>query len=152
VVEAVPNELADALIPVLRDLEATCPLVPRIEPDQWSNFPGQLAAMAWWPDGSGCGISVLASETTEQRIANLADQVQDTAVEGLPQFGLPAVWPACPEHPNSHPLRALTTDGVAFWVCPMTGDRVQKVGQLAATLNAAQKAALKSARARVSVQ
>jgi hypothetical protein len=108
--------------------------------------------MSWWPDGSGCGISVLASETTEQRIANLADQVQDPAVEGLPQFGLPAVWPECREHPNSHPLRALTTDGAAFWVYPMSGDRVQQIGQLAATLSARQKAALKSARARVRVQ
>jgi hypothetical protein len=149
VVEAVPDELADALFPVLRDLEATCPLVPRIEPHQWADFPAQLAAMSWWPTGNGCGVSVLATETTEQRIASVADQLQDPVVEGLPQFGLPAVWPECPEHPNSHPLRALVVDGIACWVCPLSGDRVQQVGQLAATLKGQQKAALASARARV---
>jgi hypothetical protein len=149
VVEAVSDELADALVPVLRDLEATCPLVPQIEPDQWTDVPGQLAAMSWWPAGNGCGVSVLASETTEQRIASVADQLQEPVVEGLPQFGLPAVWPECPEHPDGHPLRALVADGIASWVCPMTGHRVEQIGQLAATLNGRQKVALASARARV---
>jgi hypothetical protein len=96
-----------------------------------------------------CGISVQASETTEQRIASLADQLQEPVVEGLPQFGLPAVWPECPEHQRSHPLRALVADGCACWVCPMTGNRVQQIGKLAATLEGRQKAALDIARARV---
>jgi len=128
--DAVPQELADALVPVMRDLSSTSPLAPRVEPHNWAFDDSQLTAMSWWPDGSGCGISVTAGADSEEQIASLADQIQEPVVEGLPRIGLPAVWPECPEHPRTHPLKAKVVDGIACWVCPRTDSRVQQIGEL----------------------
>lgn len=85
---------------------------------------------SWWPGGNGCGIWVLAGEDPEKQIASLADQLEERVVEGLPGIGLPAVWPECPEHPRTHPLKADVIDGNACWVCPRSGNRVQQIGAL----------------------
>jgi hypothetical protein len=81
---------------------------------------------------SSQGISVLASDSEGQRIASLADQVQDWAVEALAAAGLPATWPECPLHPASHPLLATTSVGRAIWACPRQNQRIADVGSLSA--------------------
>jgi hypothetical protein len=83
--------------------------------------------MVWFPDGSGAGIHVRAGD---QQVAMLADQLQDALVESLPSLGLPAVWPECPDHPDSHPLQAVCDEAAAVWTCPRTGRQVGPIGQL----------------------
>ena len=61
-----------------------------------------------------------------ERLTDIADQVQDWAVEDRWERGEPAVWPECPAHPDSHPLRALG----GAWHCPKTGERVAAIGEL----------------------
>jgi hypothetical protein len=124
--------LAEALTPVLRDLENSGSVVPDVREDQWSGFEGQVTAMLWSPDGSGQGVSAITGEPLPERIAWVADQVQDWAVEELHRIGRPTNWPQCPQHPLSHPLSAEVREGRAVWTCPKTGHVVSEIGQLPA--------------------
>lgn len=126
-----PPELAVALEPGLRDL-AVMPARSRVEPSDWGSVPEQITAMSRWPDGSGTGVYVLATDSPAQRIAMLADQVQDATVEALPYMGHPAVWPECPDHPDGHPLHAGCVDGAAVWTCPRAGRQIGETGRLGA--------------------
>jgi len=125
------SALAEALTPVLRDLEHSGSVIPEVREDQWSDYPGQVTAMLHSPDGSGQGISAMAGEPLAQRVASVADQVQEWAVEELCSVGQPTNWPPCPEHPRSHPLSAVVRDGRAVWACPRTGDVICNIGSLA---------------------
>lgn len=60
------------------------------------------------------------------RLTQIADQVQDWAVEERWKRGESAVWPECPAHPDSHPLRPV--DGA--WHCPKSGERIAAIGGL----------------------
>jgi hypothetical protein len=128
----VDSALSEALAPVLRDLENSDAPVPDVRDRQWSDVPGQLTAMLYGPDGSGQGVSAMAGEPLPDRIASVADQVQEWAVEALWHAGRPATWPECPEHPGSHPLAAQLRDRRAAWACPETGILICLVGELAA--------------------
>ena len=123
-VDANDPEFAAALQTVLRDLQAQSAVQPelRIEP--------AYGPMLYAPDGSGQGLTHPRGTTTPDRLANLADQVQEWAVEALWTAGVPAVWPHCPEHPNSHPLRATVADETAVWTCPKSGTVVARIGEL----------------------
>ncbi|MGH3153182.1 MAG: hypothetical protein ACRDOB_20975 [Streptosporangiaceae bacterium] len=122
--------LSEALAPVLRDLENSGGPIPDIRDRQWSDVPGQVTAMLFGPDGSGQGVSAMAGESLTDRIASVADQVQEWAVEALWHARRPATWPECPEHPGSHPLAARLRDHRAVWTCPRTGNLICAVGQL----------------------
>ncbi len=122
--------LAEALAPVLRDLENSGSLLPDVRDEQWSDFEGQVTAMLYGPDGSGQGVFAMAGEPLPERIASVADQVQEWAIEARWQAGRPASWPECPEHPGSHPLAARLHDGRAAWTCPRTRQPICAVGQL----------------------
>jgi hypothetical protein len=74
--------------------------------------------MLYAPDGSGQGVYWGPDDRPGVRLAEVADQVQEWAVEALWGAGKPAVWPHCPVHPGSHPLAATVVEGVAVWVCP----------------------------------
>jgi hypothetical protein len=102
--------LSEALAPVLRDLGTCGAPVPDVRDKQWSNVPGQVTAMLHDADGTAQGVFAMAAESLPQRIASVADQVQEWAVEALWRAGRPATWPECPEHPNSHPLTAAVQD------------------------------------------
>jgi hypothetical protein len=128
----VDSALSEALAPVLRDLENSGAPFPDVRDRQWSDVPGQLTAMLYGPDGSGQGVSAMAGERLPDRIASVADQVQEWAVEALWHAGRPATWPECPEHPGSHPLAAQLRDRRAAWACPETGILICLVGELAA--------------------
>ncbi len=123
--------LSEALGPVLRDLENSGAPRPEIADQPWSAVGGQATAMLYGPDGSGQGVSATAGEPLPERIASVADQVQEWAVEALWHAGQPATWPECPEHPGSHPLAARLRDDHAVWTCPRTGRVICGVGQLA---------------------
>ncbi len=79
------------------------------------------------PGGSRVGVYVPADDDESAQLVRLADLVQDVIVEELPARGRPAVWPECPDHPDSHPLQPAETDGPAMWSCPRTGRRVRAI-------------------------
>lgn len=124
------SSLAEALTPVLRDLAATGSVRPAVRDEQWSDYPGQLTAMLFSPDGTGQGVSAMTGDPLAERIASVADQVQEWVVEELCSLGRPTNWPPCPEHPHSHPLSAVLRDGQAGWACPKSGQIICEVGQL----------------------
>ncbi len=127
----VDSALSEALAPVLRDLKNSGGPCPEVRDRQWSDVPGQATAMLYGPDGSGQGVSAMAGEPLPDRIASVADQVQEWAVEALWHAGRPATWPECPEHPGSHPLAAQLREDRAVWTCPKTGHLICAVGKLA---------------------
>ena len=72
----------------------------------------------------------MTGEPLPQRIASVADQVQEWAVEELCAVGRPTNWPPSPQHPHSHPLSAVVQEGQAVWSCPKTGYVPAGIGQL----------------------
>jgi hypothetical protein len=90
--------------------------------------------IAWvTTDGqSRVGLRTDRGRPAAERLADVADQVAEWLVEQLPAAGHPAVWPECPLHPGSHPLRARPDGQRAVWACPATDAVVAAVGELAA--------------------
>ncbi|MET8688659.1 hypothetical protein ABZV77_31065 [Streptomyces sp. NPDC004732] len=122
------EELAAALDPVLRDLRATCAVRPVVREER-DDMIGELVVL-YEPDGSGAGLVPRFGGSAAERTADFADQAQDWAVEALCAVLKPAVWPECPEHPDSHPLAAGVVRGVAVWSCPRTRRVAAPVGEL----------------------
>jgi hypothetical protein len=121
--------LHQAMEPVLRDLRGAGIAAPRIEDDDWSDDPDAAAVMLWSSDGSGTGVYVSRSAPACERVAAMADQVQEWAIEEL--WGQASTsWPECPRHPNGHPMKATTRDGVAVWSCPADQTPFSEVGAL----------------------
>ena len=125
------SALAEALAPVLHDLENSGSVRPDVRDVGESGWPGQLTAMLYSPGGSGQGVMALTGDPLPERIASVADQVQEWAIEELCSIGRPTNWPQCPHHPDSHPLAAVVRENRAVWTCPKTGDVVTGIGQLA---------------------
>jgi hypothetical protein len=74
---------------------------------------------------------VALAQSAAERVAGLAEQVQEWEVEALAGAGRPATWPECPAHPASHPLEpAVSADGAATWRCPRSGLAVGAIGAL----------------------
>ena len=118
-------EFAEALRTVLHDLQAQSAVQPQIRTD------ATHGTMLFASDGSGQGLIWLPAPTAApERLAHLADQVQEWAVEALWAEGAPAVWPHCPEHPNAHPLTATVVAETAVWTCPKSGATVARIGEL----------------------
>ncbi len=126
------GKLSEALAPVLDDLRNSGGPVPDVRDAQWSNFPGQVTAMLYAADDCGQGVSAMAAEPLPQRIASVADQVQEWAVEELCRIRRPATWPECTWHPDSHPMTAEVRDGRAVWTCPRSGQASDRIGSLRA--------------------
>jgi len=138
------NRLAACLAPVLRDLAAAGVPAPEIRDEPWYLGPDALTAVAYSPDGSGLGIRVLPGVPFADQVAVLADQFQGWAVEVRRAAGMSGLWPECPVHPNSHPLRTDvdtdtdngigagidTASGRAVWRCPESGRIVSAIGEL----------------------
>lgn len=131
----IDDELAACLAPVLRDLAAGKVPAPRLEKCSGYAFPDALEIMLFAQDGSGQGVNIQRGEPFVEQLARLADQVQEWAVEVLWAIGRSAVWPECPEHPNSHPLRVdVSADEAgaerAVWQCPKSGEVAFAVGEM----------------------
>lgn len=131
----VDDVLAAALAPILADLAAEDVPTPRISarPDDafWpsDDEDGYARTMLYSADGSGQGVNMLRDAPFPEQVASLADQTQEWAVEELWRLSRSAVWPACPDHPGTHPCRAVVSaDSVAVWSCPSSGRVVCAVG------------------------
>jgi hypothetical protein len=124
------EKLRESIDRVLPDLLATSGLTPEIRDVEWAADPPLQSAMLHSPDGTGRGISVRSDEGPAERVADLADQIQEWAVEELCAIGQPATWPECPEHPDSHPLAPVAVGGVAVWECPRSNRIVAEIGHL----------------------
>ncbi|WP_020578546.1 hypothetical protein [Actinopolymorpha alba] len=117
--------LREAMEPVFRDLRSTGISLPRVEDNDWA----ECGAMLRSPDGTGAGVSLDRSAPEFERVAMIADQVQEWVIEEL--WGrAPTNWPRCPHHPDSHPLEASVRDRVAVWMCPADQTPVAPVGGL----------------------
>ena len=120
-------ELETALAPVLADLARTTALTPRFEDVEWP-VEGAVGTMVFLRGAGGAGVSIIKSADRTGQVVSVADQVQDWAVEALSGFGRSPIWPECPEHPNSHPLRPIERNEAAFWVCPVSRDEISAIG------------------------
>jgi hypothetical protein len=123
-------ELAAALEPVLRDLSGPGGVVPEVRDESWVDQPQTASAFLYAADGSGTGIWITRGLAPATQVAAVADQVQEWAVEALWSAGRSTSWPACPRHPESHPLTAAEKDGRPVWMCPTTRAVLAEVGQL----------------------
>jgi hypothetical protein len=126
----VDDVLSEAMAPVLRDLVGAGITAPRIEDREWQPAPRSFSAMLWSPDGSGSGVWVSGATPESERVAMVADQVQEWVFEQLWSEGAPTNWPRCPRHPHKHPMRASTGDGVAVWSCPEDDVVIGPIGGL----------------------
>ncbi len=75
-------------------------------------------------------MAVYIGASHSDQIVSRADAVQEWAVEALNAAALPAVWPECPRHPNSHPFQPALIDRRARWRCPRDGTLVADIGDL----------------------
>jgi hypothetical protein len=130
--DRVDTALSEALAPVLHDLGICGAPLPEVRDNQWSDFPGQVTAMLHDVDGTAQGVFVMAAESLPERMASVADQVQEWAVEALWRAGRSASWPECPEHPSSHPLKPAVQRARGVWICPKTRHLVSDIGRLGA--------------------
>jgi hypothetical protein len=124
----------EALRPVLDDLERTCPgLVEPVPWDRGRRDDRSLDGAIWLRDVNGYGpIFVAQFDDLGDLRLQAAETVQEAAVEALWSRGYSAVWPQCPDHPDTHPLDARTTAGGLVWVCPRTARSICAVGRLVA--------------------
>lgn len=123
-------ELTAALAPLLADLGRPGGVLPEIRDEEWHDLAGSASAYLFAADGSGQGISVTLGQPPGRQVAELADGVQEWAVEALWTLGLPTNWPACPHHPHSHPLAPAETRGRAVWQCPADHREIATIGRL----------------------
>jgi hypothetical protein len=122
--------LQAAVGPVQSDLARTTGLTFSVRGEQWSDDPEMVTAFPLGRLGEQVGIRLTASDSEAKQEADIADQVQEWAIEELWGDGLSAVWPQCPEHPDTHPLAPVVQDGVAVWSCPVSHAVVAEIGSL----------------------
>ena len=125
-------ELRANLEPVLRDMRSSGAIVPDIREEAHDDFgPDCVCAWIQSPGGAGSqGFRVQVSLPAPERLADLADQLQEWEVEELAAAGRPATWPECPEHPGTHPLAPQARGDQAVWYCPASGQVITVIGAL----------------------
>jgi len=121
--------LTAAMAPVLADLRSSSAPEPRVADTEWTKDPNSPSAMLWNTDGGGSGVWIRLTDGKADRIAHAADQVQEWAIEELWRSSA-TNWPACPHHPDTHPMAAKVVGGVASWVCPSDGTPFAQIGML----------------------
>ena len=135
--DAEREKLRAVLEPILHDLRISGAIVPKILEEAHDDLgPDYVSAWIKSPDGAGWGdlggqgIRVEVSLPPPERLADLADQLQEWEVEELAAAGRSATWPECPQHPNSHPLAPRASGDQATWCCPASGQIIGVIGAL----------------------
>ena len=125
--------------PVLADVRAAGAIVPDVRYEAREDRGPDYACAVIAPPGlspvdppvGSTGVWVARIGPSGERVAELAEQVQEWEVEALATAGRPATWPECPEHPASHPLCPGLEDGDrAVWRCPRSQRVVCTIGEL----------------------
>jgi len=127
------TELRANLEPVLRDIRVSGAIVPDVVEQAYEDAgPHVVSALIQHGQehAGGRSIQVRLGQPPADRLADLADQLQEWEVEELAAAGRPATWPECPGHPDSHPLSPEARDGEAAWCCPASGQVVCSIGTL----------------------
>jgi hypothetical protein len=126
-------ELRASLEPILRDMRSSGAIVPEVREEAHDDLgPEYVHAWITLPESTvALCIRVQVSLPPPERLAGLADQLQEWEIEELAAAGRPATWPECPEHPDSHPLAAQTRRDEAVWCCPLSGQVISAIGALA---------------------
>ncbi|NAZ81171.1 hypothetical protein GTR02_05010 [Kineococcus sp. R8] len=124
-------ELESALGPLLPDLKTPSGVLPTIVDEGWQQYPATASCWLRGPDETATGVFVQTGRPFTEQVVALADQVQEWAVEALWRLGRSASWPACPYHPDRHPLLAGQRAAQAVWTCPVSDVRVSAIGALA---------------------
>src|SRR4051794_4437225 len=87
---------------------------------------GELVSVTG-PDGSCSGLRIEAPADEQELLVRAAYFLQDQVFDQLPQ-----AWgearPPCPGHP--HPADPQLLDGEAWWVCPVSAERIGRIGTL----------------------
>jgi hypothetical protein len=127
-VDPVLQRALDVLLPELRRTSGPRPIV---EERTTVNRFGEAVTNVMFLNQKrhGQGVQIHQGEWPYQ-LADVADQIQEWAVEELWNQGRPATWPACPFHPGSHPLDPVVVAGTALWRCPKTAEPVAALGEL----------------------
>jgi hypothetical protein len=135
--DAERTQLRANLGPVLRDMRSSGAIVPDVMEEAHDDLgPDYVYAWIQPPDGAGSqaagsqSIHVQVSLPPPERLAGLADQLQDWEVEELAAAGRSATWPECPQHPGSHPLAPQARGDQAAWCCPASGQVIDVIGAL----------------------
>lgn len=121
--------MRQALVPVFRDLEGAVIAALQIDEVDWTGDPDSPSVMLRSPAGNAMGVQVARLAPTSERIASVADQVQEFVIEEL-RGQAPTNWPPCPRHPTAHPMRAMARNDTAVWVCPIDDSPVTMIGTL----------------------
>ena len=117
-----------AISPVMADLERQHPGLLRlaIEPEE-----SELQAWLWESDGSGTGVYLGDGwDSPVDAVVELADKLQEAAIEAVWSATGGSNWPTCPEHPDGAPMGPGRYAGLAFWFCPGDGRAVCEIGRL----------------------
>ncbi len=140
-----PRPLTDAervvlratIEPILRDLRTSAAIVPDVVEEAHDDTgPDRVPAWIQPPNSANYhgvgsqGIYVQVDLSPPERLADLADQVQEWEVEELSAAARSATWPECPLHPNSHPLAPQVRGDQAAWCCPSSGQVIAAIGAL----------------------
>jgi hypothetical protein len=123
------QRLRRALDLVLVDAIRSGVPVPELADEDWSDDPLMATALMNDPEGGSEGVRAMLDVDEAGRVLEVADQVQEWVIHKL-WPDQQTNWPACPEHPDSHPLLAATVQGVATWVCPSRGTPFAAIGAL----------------------
>jgi hypothetical protein len=126
----VNSSLEAALGLVIRDLQSTGGISLNVLDEPTDDDPRYESMWLLSDSGSRTGLLGPLDMTEPERVAHVADQVQDFVHEELGCMGRPATWPECPEHPASHPLTPTLISSSACWQCPKSGDTLGAIGEL----------------------
>lgn len=125
------HRLTDAFDLVLVDLRSAGVPIPELVEGDWADDPEWATAYLCSQDGGSTGIRVTVDASEADRVAEVADQVQEWVIEELwPERA--TNWPRCLEHPDTHPLSVVAASGVARWVCPISRMPSATIGALGA--------------------
>jgi hypothetical protein len=128
--EPVPDVLRGALELVLGDLQGARPieLLVGFEPGAEPNPDGEWESLLWFtePDGWEAGYAPY-EQSGPALVVDLAEYLQEHFFpESRQAWG--EARPECPGHP--HPTVPEVRAGEAWWTCPLTSDRVARLGTL----------------------
>jgi hypothetical protein len=65
-----------------------------------------------------------------EAVVEIADNVQEFAIEAVWGFTGCGGWPPCPEHADERPLVAGLHNGRASWFCPVDDRVIAPIGSL----------------------